>query len=77
MRTKTIKYIHLSVLAIGFVIGFGFVPEVRDEFFEIAAVGNPNPKQIEPDTRPEPMPNRHQWIPNAVAILPKTKTKWK
>lgn len=68
--TKIIFKIHLFVLAIGFIVGFGFVPEVRTELSNI--MSDMIPKR---ETRPEPVPNRHEFVPEPVAILPKTKTK--
>lgn len=67
-----IDKIHLSVLFIGFVIGFGFVPEVRNEFGEII----PSAEIItETQPDPNPVPNRSSQKPKSFAIL-NQKQKW-
>jgi hypothetical protein len=72
MRTKTIKYIHLSVLAIGFVIGFGFVPEVRTEFHEIVSA-----MITESDSGTDRVPAPTEYKPRPFAIITKNEKKWK
>jgi hypothetical protein len=72
MRTRTIKYIHLSVLAIGFVIGFGFVPEVRTEFKQIMS-------EMVTDTNSgtDDVPMPKEYNPRPIAIITKNEKKWK
>lgn len=72
ISVKIITKIHLFVLTIGFVIGFGFVPEVRQEF------SNMMPKtETCPHSDPKPIPDETRYVPKQFAILPKTKIKTK
>lgn len=76
-KAKIILIIHSIIMSIGFVIGFGFVPQTRSEFSDI--VNNIIIEtQTDPftDSNPDQTPPISNFAPKTVAILPKNKQKW-
>lgn len=71
-RIQIIKIVHVSVLLIGFVIGFGFVPRVKEQFLELVSI--PKTYKAVPD---DETPQRPIEFPKAYAIIQKNENKWK
>ena len=71
-RIQIIKIVHVSVLMIGFVIGFGFVPRVKEEFLELVSI--PRTYKATPD---DEKPKQPIEFPKAYAIIQKNENKWK